>query len=56
MINTHTRLLGVLRGLSIDIMLFILYKLYSLSCNHTAKQNPHRQLSAFFHFQKTFII
>ncbi len=57
--HTHTRthMLGfhVLWGLSIDVMVFILYKLYILS-PYTApipKPNHHRRHSAILHFQKT---
>ncbi len=45
----------VLWGLSIDVMVFILYKLYILS-PYTApipKPNHHRRHSAILHFQKT---
>ncbi len=54
---THTHMLGfhVLWGLSIDVMVFILYKLYILS-PYTApipKPNHHRRHSAILHFQKT---
>ncbi len=45
----------VLWGLSIDVMVFILYKLYILS-PYTApipKPNHHRRYSAILHFQKT---
>ncbi len=55
--HTHTHMLGfhVLWGLSIDVMVFILYKLYILS-PYTApipKPNHHRRHSAILHFQKT---
>ncbi len=58
--NTHTHThtqscFQVLRGLSIDIMVFILYKLYILS-PYTApipKPTHHRRHSAILHFQKT---
>ncbi len=57
--HTHARthMLGfhVLWGLSIDVMVFILYKLYILS-PYTApipKPNHHRRHSAILHFQKT---
>ncbi len=55
--HTHTHMLGfhVLWGLSIDVMFFILYKLYILS-PYTApipKPNHHRRHSAILHFQKT---
>ncbi len=54
---THTHMLGfhLLWGLSIDVMVFILYKLYILS-PYTAplpKPNHHRRHSAILHFQKT---
>ncbi len=57
--HTHTHMLGfhVLWGLSIDVMVFILYKLYILS-PYTApipKPNHHRRHSAILHFQKTSI-
>jgi len=53
--HTHTLCFHVLKGLSIDIMLFILYKLYILSpyTNRTPKPTRHRKLSAFLRFQKT---
>ncbi len=55
--HAHTHMLGfhVLWGLSIDVMVFILYKLYILS-PYTApipKPNHHRRHSAILHFQKT---
>ncbi len=55
--HTHTHMLGfhVLWGLSIDVMVFILYKRYILS-PYTApipKPNHHRRHSAILHFQKT---
>ncbi len=58
--HTHahgTHMLGfhVLWGLSIDVMVFILYKLYILS-PYTApipKPNHHRRHSAILHFQNT---
>ncbi len=55
--RTHTHMLGfhVLWGLSIDVMVFILYKLYILS-PYTApipKPTHHRRHSAILHFQKT---
>ncbi len=54
--HTHTMLgFHVLWGLSIDVMVFILYKLYILS-PYTApipKPNHHRRHSAILHFQKT---
>ncbi len=55
--HTHTHMFGfhVLWGLSIDVMVFILYKLYILS-PYTApipKPNHHRRHSAILHFQKT---
>ncbi len=45
----------VLWGLSIDVMVFILYKLYILSpCTAPIpKPNHHRRHSAILHFQKT---
>ncbi len=55
--HTHTHMLGfhVLWGLSIDVMVFILYKLYILSpCTAPIpKPNHHRRHSAILHFQKT---
>ncbi len=58
--HTHTHMLGfhVLWGLSIDVMVFILYKLYILS-PYTApipKPNHHRRHSAILHFQKTHLV
>ncbi len=49
---THVQVTGfqVLWGLSIVIMIFILYKLYFLS--PTPKPIPHSKLSAFLDFQK----
>ena len=52
--HKHTHGLLSLWGLSIDLMIFILYKLYILSpyTNPTPKPTHHRKLSAFLHFQK----
>ena len=55
--HTHTHMLcfHVLWGLSIGVMVFILYKLYILS-PYTApvpKPTHHRRHSAFLHFQTT---
>ncbi len=46
--NTHVGLYG-LRGLSIGVMVFILYKLYVLLpyTYPTPKLSPHRRLCAF---------
>ncbi len=55
--HTHTHMLGfhVLWGLSIDVMVFILYKLYILSPYTAPIPKPihHRRHSAILHFQKT---
>ncbi len=50
----HTCLFFGLRGLSIGVMVFILYKLYVLLpyTNPTPKLSPHRRLCAFLDFQK----
>ncbi len=52
--RTHTCIYG-LRGLSIGVMVFILYKLYFLSPynNPTPKPTPYRKLLAIFEFHKT---
>ncbi len=47
--HTHTRCDSVLWGLSIGVMVFILYKLYFLSPKHT----PYRKPFAFLYFQNT---
>ncbi len=51
--NTHIGFYG-LWGLSIGVMVFILYKLYFLSpySNPTPKPSPHRKLCAFFDLKK----
>ncbi len=55
--HTHKRTLGfhVLRGLSIVVMVFILYKLHFLFpyLNATPKHTPHTKLSAYLDFQDT---
>ncbi len=55
--HTHTRLFFGLRGLSIGVMVFILYNLYVLLpyTYPTPKLSPHRRLCAFFNFQKNTI-
>ncbi len=52
--HTHIGFFG-LRGLSIGMMVFILYKLYVLLPynNPTPKLSPYRKLSAFLLSQKT---
>jgi len=58
--HTHTHTSGSLslRGLSIGVMVFILYKLYILSpySNPTPKPTYHRKLSAFYIFKKKIIV
>ncbi len=51
--HTHTCICG-LQGLSIGVMVFILYKLYFLSLytNYT-KPTPYRKLLPIFEFHKT---
>ncbi len=57
--HTHTQLcFHVLWGLSIDVMFFILYKLYILS-PYTApipKPTHHRRHSAILHFKKHHLV
>ncbi len=55
--HTHTRLFFGLRGLSIGVMVFILYNLYVLLpyTYPTPKLSPHRRLCAFLNFQKNTI-
>jgi len=53
--HTHVGICG-LRGLSIGIMVFIVYKLYFLLPypNPTPKPTPHRKISAVWDFQNIF--
>ncbi len=55
--HTHTCLFFGLRGLSIGVMVFILYNLYVLLpyTYPTPKLSPHRRLCAFLNFQKNTI-
>lgn len=52
---THTHM-HVLWRLFINIIIFILFKLYILSPKHTPKSYHHKILSAFLHFQTSFSI
>ncbi len=54
--HTHVGFCG-LWGLSIGVMVFILYKLYVLLpyTNPTPKLSPHKRLCAFLDFQKNTI-
>lgn len=56
--NTHMLGLHVLRELSIDLMIFILYKLYILSPNthHTPKSPHHRKHLQFYMLKKHHLI
>ncbi len=56
--HTHTRWLLWFTGLSIEVMLFILYKPYFLSPynNPTPKLSPHRRLCAILLSQKKLFL